>query len=319
MHQQRAFLGFTHTPLLHVAPLPAAAEATLQAAIARTRALVREWQPDRILLIGPDHYNGFVHELMPPFCIGTEATAVGDYLTPTGALNVDETTALALAEQLLDSGFDIAVSRRMRVDHGFAQPLMLLWDGLDTPPVVPVFMNAIAWPAVARIRRCIEIGDAMGLFLDGIPGRTLLLASGGLSHEPPIPTLQDSDPGVRERIMTRTEVTEERRRQRMALATAYGQALARGEPGMKPLNMAWDRRWADAIESRDLSWFHDQSEESISRQGGLAAHESKTWLIARCALSQQPQPSGFRHHQELPELIAGFGIMWIASDTEQPR
>ena len=49
----------------------------------------------------------------------------GDYSTPPGQLNVDEEAALALAARLMDEDFDLAVSRRMRVDHGFAQPLQL--------------------------------------------------------------------------------------------------------------------------------------------------------------------------------------------------
>jgi 2,3-dihydroxyphenylpropionate 1,2-dioxygenase len=51
MSLERAFLGLSHTPLL-----------------------------------GPDHYNGFFDELMPPFCLGTAASAVGDDGTPAGAL-----------------------------------------------------------------------------------------------------------------------------------------------------------------------------------------------------------------------------------------
>src|SRR5690606_19091518 len=117
------------------------------------------------------------------------ATSVGDYLTPAGPLNVDAALALGLAEHLMDADFDIAVSRRMKVDHGFVQALQFLWGGLDTPPVLPVFLNAVAQPGIARVRRCEQLGRAIGGFLDGLPQRTLLIGSGGLSHEPPVPTM----------------------------------------------------------------------------------------------------------------------------------
>ena len=185
---------------------------------------------------------------MPPFCIGTQARSVGDYLTPPGALNVDADAALALATQLMDEDFDIAVSRRMQVDHGFAQALQLLWGGLDTPPVVPIFLNAVAQPGIPRLRRCRQLGQAIGRFLDAQPRRTLLIGSGGLSHEPPVPTLAHPDAAVRERITVQTasprRPSAKRRPQRVMAA---GRALAAGDSSMKPLNPEWDRRWMDAL------------------------------------------------------------------------
>ncbi len=136
-HTARAFLGLSHTPLLGLADLDPGVEQTLLGAIATLKAQVQAWAPDRVVLIGPDHYNGFFNELMPSFCIGSAATSVGDYLMPSGPMNVDGDTALAMAAHLMDENFDIAMSRRMRVDHGLVQPLHLLWDGLASPPVIP--------------------------------------------------------------------------------------------------------------------------------------------------------------------------------------
>ncbi|WP_250644839.1 hypothetical protein [Acidovorax carolinensis] len=183
----RAFLGMSHSPLLGLNPISADARALLDAALEQARAQVHAFNPELIVLLGPDHYNGFFNELMPPFCIGSAATSVGDYLTPPGALNTDEAAALSLTAHLMDTGFDIALSRRMQVDHGFAQALQFLWGGLDTPPVVPIFMNAVAQPGIPRLARCRQLGEAIGRFLDTLPRRTLVIGSGGLSHEPPCP------------------------------------------------------------------------------------------------------------------------------------
>ena len=84
-------------------------------AVARSQVLA--FDPELVVLIAPDHYNGFFNELMPPFCIGTQATSVGDYLTPAGALNVDGEAALALATHLMDADFDVAVSRAAAQEH----------------------------------------------------------------------------------------------------------------------------------------------------------------------------------------------------------
>ena len=306
----RAFLGMTHTPLLGLNPLAADVDADLGGAIRTVAERVRAWAPDRIVVIGPDHYNGFFNENMPPFCIGTQATAVGDYLTPAGPLNVDGAAAIALATWLMDHDFDIAVSRRMRVDHGFSQNLEQIWGSLATPPVIPVFMNAVAQPGIARLGRCRQLGAAIGAWLDTQAGRTLVIGSGGLSHEPPVPTLAHPDGSIRERITVRQDPTPEERAIKTERVKAAGLALASGTSGMKPLNAAWDKAWMDLLESGRLDDFKAMSEASIEADAGLSAHESKTWLIARAALpAGAPLTSTYRYYREIPVLIAGYGIL----------
>lgn len=311
---ERAFLGMSHSPLIGLNPVPAEVERRLQAAIAAARDLALDFAPELIVLVGPDHYNGFFNELMPTFCIGTQATAVGDYLTPAGPLNVDGELALKLANHLMEADFDVAVSRRMRVDHGFAQVLQLLWGGLETPPVIPIFMNAVAQPSVPRVRRCRSLGEAIGRFLDGVPRRTLLIGSGGLSHEPPVPTMDHPDPAVRERITVRSEPTAAEREAKTRRVMAAGMALASGNIDMKPLNPEWDARWMDALVQGGAAMdaLNAIAEADIEREAGLSAHESKTWLIARAALrTDGPLRCRLRHYQAIPEYIAGYGVLWL--------
>ncbi len=314
MSMERAFLGMSHSPLMGLNPVAAPVEAALQSAITAAREQVRAFAPELVVLVAPDHYNGFFNELMPPFCIGTQARSVGDYLTPSGELHVDADAALALAERLMDEGFDLAVSRRMAVDHGFAQALQLLWGSLDTPPVLPIFVNAVAQPGIPRLRRCRQLGEAIGRFLDTVPRRTLLIGSGGLSHEPPVPTLAHPDPAVRERITFRNEPSPADRDAKTQRVMAAGRALAAGDGSIKPLNPLWDRRWMDALAAggAELDALCAMSEDSIEREAGLSAHESKSWLVARSALpTGRALPCPLRHYQAIPEYIAGFGVMLL--------
>jgi 2,3-dihydroxyphenylpropionate 1,2-dioxygenase len=294
-------------------PIPADVERPLQEAIAAARELARAFAPELVVVIGPDHYNGFFNDLMPPFCIGTEAQGVGDYLSPAGPLNVHGEVAVALANYLMDQDFDIAVSRRMRVDHGFTQPLQLLWGGLDTPPVVPLFLNAVAAPGIPRLRRCHALGAALDRFLGTLGRRTLLIGSGGLSHEPPVPTLAHPDPAVRERITVRRDATPEEMETKKQRVMAAGRSMAAGEGTVKPLNPQWDRRWMDGLAEGGaaLEALCSMSEESIAAEGGFSAHESKNWLVGRAALGTGPTECGMRHYQAIPGYIAGFGIMWL--------
>ena len=310
----RAFLGLSHSPLLGLNPLSQAADLQLHRALEAARNRVTAYAPELVVLVAPDHYNGFFNELMPPFCIGMEATSVGDYQSIPGPLNVDATAALALAEHLMDAGFDPAVSRKMRVDHGFAQSLQLLWGSLDTPPIVPIFINAVAQPGIPRAKRCREIGEGIGRFLDKEPRRTLLIGSGGLSHEPPVPTMLNPDPAVRERITVRRESTPEQREARMAQVMEAGRQMAAGCSKLKPINPAWDVRWMNALAEggRALDEICELTEESIERDAGLSGNESKSWLVARSALpTDRALACSMRHYQVIPEYIAGFGVMFL--------
>ena len=314
MTAPRAFLGLSHSPLIGLNPVDASITDALDAAIATARERVRAWRPEQVILIGPDHYNGFFNDMMPPFCVGTEAAAVGDYGTPAGALNVDAPAALALAGHLMDADFDVAVSRRMRVDHGFSQALEVLWGGLDTPPIVPVFLNAVAQPGILRLRRCRALGEAIGRFLDGRPQRTLVIGSGGLSHEPPVPTLDHPDPAVRERITVRRTPTPAELEAKTLRVMAAGRALAAGDPSMKPLNPQWDLRWMDAIARGDLDALTALDEAAIAREAGLSAHESKTWLIGRAALPAHPLAVDARWYRAIPDFIAGYGLLFTHTE-----
>lgn len=314
MTGRRAFLGMSHSPLMGLNPVADAVRDELATAIAAARAQALAFAPELIVLIAPDHYNGFFNELMPPFCIGTQATSVGDYLTPPGELNVAGDTAVALADALMDADFDVAVSRRMQVDHGFAQALQLLWGGLDTPPVLPIFMNAVAAPGIPRLRRCRQLGREIGRFLDGRPERTLLIGSGGLSHEPPVPTWATADAAVRDRITVKRTPTGDERDAKTRRVMAAGRALTARDPGMKALNPHWDRAWMDALANGALDALTELDEHAIERDAGLSAHESKTWLIARAALAQATLRCPLRYYRAIPEYIAGYGLMWLGQD-----
>ncbi len=47
--------------------------------IASARERIAAFSPELVVLFAPDHYNGFFYDVMPPFCLGVGATAIGDF------------------------------------------------------------------------------------------------------------------------------------------------------------------------------------------------------------------------------------------------
>ena len=120
----------SHSPLLELSQPPAELAADVETAFAAARKFIAEYDPELVVVFGPDHYNGFFYELMPQFCIGLAATSIGDFGSTPGPLDVPRDIAEGLAQAALDAGVDLAVSLRMEVDHGMVQPLEILFGGL---------------------------------------------------------------------------------------------------------------------------------------------------------------------------------------------
>lgn len=125
---------------------------------------------------------------MPTYCIGYDAVSIGDYGSRAGPLTVPTDTARELAGFVLDEGLDTAVSLRMEVDHGAVQPLELMYGDITTKPVIPIFLNCVAPPFI-QVRRIRLFGGAVGRYFAHSDQNVLFLASGGLSHDPPVPCI----------------------------------------------------------------------------------------------------------------------------------
>jgi 2,3-dihydroxyphenylpropionate 1,2-dioxygenase len=307
----------SHTPLHgYFDPAPeviAEVERVQQAA----RERVAAFDPELVIVFAPDHYNGFFYDVMPQFCIGVNATAVGDFNSPAGALPVAQEAALALADAALTSDIDVAVSYRMQVDHGCAQALDVLTGGIGRYPVVPVFINSVA-PPMATCRRARLFGDAIGRFIARMDRRVLLIGSGGISHEPPVPEIEGADAVVAERLIAGRNPSPESRDARQARTVAAAKAFTAGDSRLHPLNPIWDRAFLDLLESGDVTAADGLTNDAITREGGKSAHEIRTWVAAFGALAAcGPYEASIDYYRAIPEWIAGFGAMHARSLEHQ--
>ncbi|MFI8334478.1 3-carboxyethylcatechol 2,3-dioxygenase [Pseudomonas taetrolens] len=300
----------SHTPLVgHVDP---AREVLVEvdAMISDTRERIARFDPELIVLFGPDHYNGFFYDVMPAFCIGMAADAIGDFDTAAGPLDVPRTLAEACAKAVLDAGIDTAVSYRMQVDHAFAQPLELLLGGLQHCPVIPVFINSVAVP-LPGFKRARLLGEAIGQWAASLNKRVLFLASGGLSHQPPVPELANVNARMADRLMgSGRQLPAEERQARQQRVIQAAKHFVEDPHSLHPLNPAWDQQFLDTLEQGRLNDLDGLSNDALSVLAGKSTHEVKTWVAAFGALSVfGPYQSAGRYYRPIPEWIAGFGAL----------
>ena len=303
-----ALCCMSHSPLLNVPGPSAELLEDVEGALSTARDFVRDYDPELVVIFSPDHYNGFFYKLMPAFCVGTAASGVGDYGTGTGALDVPGALATELAEHVLDCGVDVAISAGMEVDHGTVQPLEKLFGDATAVPVIPIFINSVATP-LGPLHRCRALGAAVGDFLAGLDRRVLVVGSGGLSHDPPVPRLENAAPAALDRIVHGLPMTPEQRRTRQDSVAAAAAEFAAGGGDCRPLNPDWDRAFLELMDTGRFGELDGWTNSWIAGEAGNSAHEVRTWVAAFAALAAQgPYRTVNHYYRAAPELLAGFAV-----------
>lgn len=151
-------VALSHSPLIGLNQPEDAVVRKVDGAVERAREFIADFDPEVVVLFAPDHYNGFFYEKMPPFCLATGAVAIGDFGSASGDIKVDVDTAKTLGARVLELGIDLTISARMQVDHGFVQPLEVLFDGIDRVPTVPIFVNGVA---ARSVRSVVSVSSGM--------------------------------------------------------------------------------------------------------------------------------------------------------------
>ena len=299
----------SHSPLMDFNHPEAETEADVRGKFAELAGEVTAFDPELIILLAPDHYNGMFYDMMPSFCIGTRATAVGDWNSGSGDLTVPEDTALSLLSAVREAGIDAAVSYRLMADHGFTQPLMLLTGSLTRYPVVPVFINAAA-PPLPACDRVKLLGETIGAFASRTQSRILIVASGGLSHDPPFPKMETAPPEIQTRLIDGRNPSEEAWRQRIERVILTSNQLKEGKGPCRPLNEEWDRALLKSFADGELDHVATLGEKEINEQAGVGGQEIRTWLAAFSALSVAGSYSALvRYYRAIPEWNAGMAMM----------
>jgi 2,3-dihydroxyphenylpropionate 1,2-dioxygenase len=299
----------THTPYMDRARAARDLEGQFFSEVSRLASEVAQANSDIVIVLHPDHYNGFFYNLMPAFCVGINARSIGDYGTVEGQLPVPSDLATDLTRTCLSDGIDVAFAHRMEVDHGLAQPLEMIFAGSKLPYVVPVFINCAASPRPS-FSRVSALGAAIGRWAHRRSERIYIIASGGLSHDPPMPSLTSASGASLERLVKGGAPTYAERFARQSGVFAAGHAFVAGEKGRQAINTDWDRDMLQAFVDGRLDVLNSCSEAELTQTAGTGAHEARTWIAALSALAAVGRYTAqIRFYAPIPEWITGTAIL----------
>ncbi|MXO63941.1 3-carboxyethylcatechol 2,3-dioxygenase [Qipengyuania oceanensis] len=299
----------SHSPLMPNGPADDKTRQSVAEGFSKLGSFIEDFAPDLAIEFAPDHFNGFFYDLMPMFCIGLEAHSVGDWGTKAGPLRVPGQVAGPMAEHLVNKGFDVAVSHRMNVDHGFVQFWENTVGSASQIPVVPVFVNCAA-PPLPTFKRARLLGEEIGRFAADLGNRVLIVASGGLSHDPPTPQLDEANGEVRERLIAGRNPPIEVRQAKEARILQIGEAAAKGDAGILPVSREWDERFLSQLAGQNLQSFDDLSMKEVVAEAGRGGPETLCWVAAMAAASAQgPLQTELYHYSDTQGWIAGMAIL----------
>ena len=294
-------------------------EPEILAHYAQCIAGIKHFAPDLVIEFGTDHFAGFPLSCMPAHCVGLACEAVDDVGGFPGCLDVPRDITEALVAHLRDDDLDTAVSYKMRIDHGFSQPLKRLTGALDRYPTIPIFIGAIA-PPFLPFRRSRMLGESIGRFIRQTGKRTLIIGSGGLSHHPTryFPLVGEGDSAVSayqlegEHGGSFTDAQWFSRLYDMHVEGA--DMLVSGERTRKDirLNPEVDERFLSELCSNDLSVFDYWKPADLVETAGVGFLELHTWIAATAAHLAAGGVSP-KHRTYAPTLEYGIGYGMVSS------
>jgi len=276
-------------------------------ALSRLRDELRESDPDAVLMFGGDHYNSFFLDNMPSICIGLGSSTEtwGDGGVPKYEVPLHDALGGELTDGLLERGFDLSTSRRMRLDHGFACPLHYLVPEMKRP-LVPILINTIA-PPLAPPMRAYQLGRAVGELLRASRAakRVAVIGTGGLSHSLPIPHPDEATTPAEKAV--RAQMIDGREDPSQLTKLLIERVKQVSDSGAVRFNEAFDREVIDQLcngRAKDLA---TRTSAWIAEHGGNGGQEIRNWLAV--AGTVDDCPAELVSYEAIQRWLSGIAFM----------
>lgn len=214
---------------------------------------LRALDPDLWIIFSNDHAEQFFHGIAPPFTIHVGGEASGEFAGRKFHWEIPSAVSFDLVRQLYRQGFDPAFTSTAKFDYAMGIPLTHLGH---KGAVLPIFVNAYL-PPQPTMERCYAFGQAVARAVTNLGLRTVVLASGGMSHFPGTdryshPEL-DWDNAVLDRLRTgnlksligydETELDDKGNIELRCWACAAG-ALGERKPDIVSMEPSWHHNYA---------------------------------------------------------------------------
>ncbi len=154
------------------------------------QAWLREKRPDVAIVVYNDHGLNFFLDKIPTFALGCADRYLNDdegwALQAVPPFKGDAQLSWHIAESLVGQEFDICTCQEMKVDHGFVNPMRVLFGDADAWPVtaIPLAVNTVQHP-VPTAMRCYKLGQALRRAVESYPEEldVVVFGTGGMSHQ----------------------------------------------------------------------------------------------------------------------------------------
>ena len=152
----------------------------VKAVAADIGARLRALKPDLWIIFSNDHAEQFFHNVAPPFTVHVGGEATGEFAGRKFRWKIPSETGFALVRELYRQNFDPAFTSTAKIDYAIGIPLSHIGH---TDPVLPIYVNAYL-PPQPTMERCYAFGQAVARTVTTLGLKTVILASGGMSHFP---------------------------------------------------------------------------------------------------------------------------------------
>src|SRR4051794_40730769 len=152
----------------------------VKTAAAEIGTRLRTLRPDLWIIFSNDHAEQFFHTAAPPFTVHVGGEASGDFAGRKFHWQGPSEIGFELVRQLYRQNFDPAFSSTAKIDYAIGIPLTHIGH---TGPVLPIYVNAYL-PPQPTMERCYAFGQAVARTVTAKGLKTVILASGGMSHFP---------------------------------------------------------------------------------------------------------------------------------------
>ncbi|GAA1625687.1 extradiol ring-cleavage dioxygenase [Actinoplanes couchii] len=146
--------------------------------------------PDVLVMVGSDHFHQLWLDNMPQFLVGKAPFYDANWYNeerefglPKMRLQGQEDLSAHILRAGLDSGFDLAFSNELRIDHSVTCPIITLRPEADLP-IVPIYTNIFA-PPLPQPSRFVKLGESIRTIIEQWPShlRVAVIGTGHLSLE----------------------------------------------------------------------------------------------------------------------------------------